>query len=289
VDKGLATVEQILPIYAPSFENNTQEYISQVEQWVADWQEEGTSVVQINDVGMTRAHHGGATNTCRMVVVHSTAGAYPGDYNWIRQGGSTSAPISCQYYIQKDGTITRFLADNIVAWHAGVSSWMVDGMLTHNLNLHSIGIELENRNNGHDPYPQTQLDACVQLTQHLCEEHNIPRGQVVRHADIAPGRKNDPLGFPWEVFVNAVFGEPMPEPEEFVAGWYYVTNTGIATERTDPDTSKANIVGELASGSRVHILRWEDDTNGIGGRWAQRSEAGTWVHQTGLELKRGES
>ncbi len=37
VDAGNTTVAQILPIYAPSFENDTQGYIAQVQSWVRNW------------------------------------------------------------------------------------------------------------------------------------------------------------------------------------------------------------------------------------------------------------
>jgi hypothetical protein len=40
--KRMATVAEILPVYAPSFENDTQLYIRQVWRWVADWQEADT-------------------------------------------------------------------------------------------------------------------------------------------------------------------------------------------------------------------------------------------------------
>jgi hypothetical protein len=37
--RGVTTVAQILPIYAPSFENDTQGYIRTVEQMVERWRE----------------------------------------------------------------------------------------------------------------------------------------------------------------------------------------------------------------------------------------------------------
>lgn len=37
VDAGRATFRQVIPVYAPSFENNTNLYIAQVESWVRRW------------------------------------------------------------------------------------------------------------------------------------------------------------------------------------------------------------------------------------------------------------
>jgi N-acetyl-anhydromuramyl-L-alanine amidase AmpD len=165
--------------------------------------------MQINHVGMTRKHYqDGEISRIRMVVLHATAGHAPGDYNWLRQGGSSNAPVSVHYYIDKQGTISQFVEDANIAWHAGRSTWVVDGQridYNHGCNGVSLGIELENLNDGRDPYPRAQYDATVWLTRSLVQKYNIPRAQVARHLDIAPRRKTDPRGFPWERFVAKVF------------------------------------------------------------------------------------
>jgi N-acetyl-anhydromuramyl-L-alanine amidase AmpD len=176
--------------------------------------------MEIHDVGMTREHFAsGDTARIRMVVLHATAGHHPGDYNWLRQGGSTSAPVSIHYYIDKAGTISRMVDDANIAWHAGQSTWVVDGEqidYASGCNPVSLGIELENLNDGNDPYPQAQYDAALWLVRHLVATYNIPRGQLVRHLDIAPQRKTDPRAFPWEQFVAEVYAaeEAAPPAEE---------------------------------------------------------------------------
>jgi cell wall-associated NlpC family hydrolase len=42
VDQGLVTLDEILPVYAPSFENDTQLYIQQTKQRVTSWRGAGT-------------------------------------------------------------------------------------------------------------------------------------------------------------------------------------------------------------------------------------------------------
>jgi N-acetyl-anhydromuramyl-L-alanine amidase AmpD len=177
--------------------------------------------MQIENVGMTRAHYQqGRDGGIRMVVMHATAGRYPGDYGWLRQGGSSSAPVSIHYYIRKNGDISRMVADEDTAWHAGRSTWVVDGQrIAYNVGCNpiSIGIELENLNDGRDPYPQAQYDAALWLMRKLVADYGIPRAHLVRHLDIAPQRKTDPRGFAWEQFVNAVYtaeAAPVPEPAE---------------------------------------------------------------------------
>ena len=87
------------------------------------------------------------------------------------------------------------------AWHAGGGSW---GNIT-DLNSASIGIELDN--NGAIEFPPAQVDALVKLLADLCSRLDIPRRQVIAHADLAPARKTDPgPRFPWRALAEAGFG-----------------------------------------------------------------------------------
>ena len=168
--------------------------------------------MEIKQVGITTNHfQPGDASRIRMVVMHSTAARGPGDYNYLRAGGSADRPVSIHYYIDKAGNVSQMVQDKDIAWQAGLSSWMVDGRVVNGCNLVSIGIELENLNTGRDPYPQMQYNAALALVQRLVAKYKIPRRQLVRHLDIAPRRKTDPAGFPWERFVAEVYGPP-PAP-----------------------------------------------------------------------------
>ncbi len=175
--------------------------------------------MQINQVGMSRANYtSGSANRIRMVVLHATAGRFPSDYNWLRNGGGgiPSTWVSIHYYITKSGQISQMVADANIAWHAGRSTWIVDGQRIEysvGCNPVSVGIELENLNNGRDRYPQAQYAAVLWLTRRLVGQYNIPRNQLVRHLDIAPRRKTDPAGFPWARFVSEIYNiVPPPIP-----------------------------------------------------------------------------
>ncbi|RRR66657.1 MAG: N-acetylmuramoyl-L-alanine amidase [Candidatus Viridilinea halotolerans] len=168
--------------------------------------------MDITWIGMTRQHYQpGQVERIRMVVIHATAGRYPGDLAWLRQGGDERRPVSCHYYIDKGGQIRQLVKDGDIAWHAGVSRWEVDGAMRENLNTLSLGIELENLNSGRDPYPELQLAAAVALTRLLVRRYQVPPRQLVRHLEISPGRKTDPAGFPWASFVARVYAEA-PQP-----------------------------------------------------------------------------
>ncbi len=174
---------------------------------------------QIEWIGMIRNHFKpGTPDRIRMIVLHATAGTYPSDLKWLRQGGAPGREVSVHYYINKSGQIFQLVADQDIAWHAGRSRWEVDGRLVTNCNEVSLGIELENRNDGRDPYPPEQYAAACWLTRELAQKYQIPPHQVVRHLDISPGRKTDPAGFPWQRFLAEVFadlpGQPALPPAE---------------------------------------------------------------------------
>ena len=156
--------------------------------------------------GMTRAHFTpGRARNITAVVMHATAGK--NSYEWLRQGGHLTDPkqrVSCHYLISKTGEVWQFVREGDTAWHAGPSKWR--GLeYAGSLNACSIGIELENLNNGKDPYPKAQIDAAIVLTRDIVQRRNIRLEYLVRHLDISPGRKNDPVAFPWSAFVADVY------------------------------------------------------------------------------------
>ena len=164
--------------------------------------------ITIESVPMTREHltRGRAGGGIRSIVMHATAGTWPGDFEWLRQGGSTAAPVSCHYLISPDGSrVVQFVADHDTAWHAGASTWMIDGTQRNGLNVWSIGIELSHSNRPRPPPDPRQIDAAVELCRMLAQRYDIPRSQLVRHVDISPGRKTDPAALPWPQFLDDVF------------------------------------------------------------------------------------
>lgn len=104
-----------------------------------------------------------------------------------------AAKVSYHAIVSRDGTtITSLVPVHRRAWHAGVSEW--EGR--SNVNDFSIGICLANRNDG-EPHPVPQLRAaaayCAALVVRYPKLVN-PDGslRIVRHLDVAPGRKTDP-------------------------------------------------------------------------------------------------
>ncbi len=144
-----------------------------------------------------------------MLVLHATVGSARSALAWLT---NPSARVSAHYLIDKSGQIYQLVADDHAAWHAGHGSWRGETAI----NECSIGIEVENANNGHDPYPQAQIDALLQLARDKIIQHKIAPEMVVRHLDIAlpRGRKSDPAGFPWSSFLKQLFAQIPSLPPE---------------------------------------------------------------------------
>lgn len=130
--------------------------------------------------------------TC--VIIHATAtSGIDSPKAWLC---NPESKVSAHYLIGKDGKTYQLVAENDIAWHAGESAWRGK----NNVNAFSIGIELVNANDEKDPYPESQVETCAQLVAAICNGNGIACQDVVGHKDIAPGRKTDPAGFPFDDF-----------------------------------------------------------------------------------------
>jgi N-acetylmuramoyl-L-alanine amidase len=101
-----------------------------------------------------------------------------------------AARVSAHYVIDEDGAITRLVAEEKRAWHAGISSWRGRS----DINGASIGIELVNPGHefGYRRFPETQMAALEALAKSILDRHPIPTRHVIGHSDVAPLRKQDP-------------------------------------------------------------------------------------------------
>jgi N-acetylmuramoyl-L-alanine amidase len=135
-----------------------------------------------------------------MLVLHATVGSARSALAWLT---NPAARVSAHYLIDKGGRIYQLVADERAAWHAGRASWQNETAI----NEMSLGIELENANNGRDPYPEAQLAALVELARAKVTQYAIAPHMVTRHVDVAlpRGRKSDPAGFPWQAFLAQLF------------------------------------------------------------------------------------
>lgn len=106
------------------------------------------------------------------------------------------AKVSAHYLVEEDGCVFRLVAEEMRAWHAGISSWKGEG----EINARSIGIEIVNPGHewGYRGFPEAQIDAVIALLKDIFARRGISPARVLAHSDVAPARKDDPgEKFPW--------------------------------------------------------------------------------------------
>lgn len=124
------------------------------------------------------------------VVIHGTGGT---DSRGTLQHGDGRG-VSIHRLITKTGKIYDMVPDARGANHAGAisSSFTLNGTTYTGgrVNKATLGIELENLQNGRDPYPNPQLSALGwQIADWRAKHGPIP---ILRHADLDPTRRRDP-------------------------------------------------------------------------------------------------
>jgi hypothetical protein len=133
------------------------------------------------------------------VLIHSTEGHEGGDLPILtgattQNGKPDGVKASVHFYIpQERKAVVAFgghqPGECWALWHAGKSHWEgVDG-----LNRYLIGIELEHVSG--EAYTESQMDNLYGLLDYLISLYRSTphwRGWLLRHRDVAPGRKTDP-------------------------------------------------------------------------------------------------
>lgn len=168
-----------------------------------------------------------------MIVLHYT-GMQDAE-SAIRRLTDPAAKVSAHYLVAEDGTVLRMVDEAKRAWHAGQSHWR--GIT--DVNSASVGIEIVNPGHefGYRPFPDEQIDALLPLVAAIKERHDIGRGNVVGHSDVAPRRKQDPGElFPWAKLARLRLALPRPTKNLMDPGW---TQGGflLALERFGYDVS----------------------------------------------------
>ncbi|MFA5917893.1 MAG: N-acetylmuramoyl-L-alanine amidase [Candidatus Gracilibacteria bacterium] len=122
-------------------------------------------------------------NTREFIIVHHTGtkhGTIKGVLNTLTKG-----KVSVHYVVDFNGDIYKIGSTKDILWHCGKSEWKGKT----NMNKYSIGIEVIGGVG--EEFPLAQRQAVRELIQHLMKIFDIPKENVLRHSDIAPGRKID--------------------------------------------------------------------------------------------------
>jgi N-acetylmuramoyl-L-alanine amidase len=256
----------------------------------------------------------GGALTPSFLVIHYTAGrSADSAAAWLC---NPLAKASAHLVIGKDGKVIQLVPFNVVAWHAGESSWRNErGETLVGLNRHSIGIELDNagrvvrqggkwrslslgttykdsevieathkgesKPSGWVAYPAAQLDTARELGALLVQTYGLE--DVVGHEDIAPGRKTDPgPAFAMASFRSQLFGRQSSDAPDLPL----LNTTAAVNIRQGPGTQFEKVISiALPKGTQVQVL----ETNGswkrvdVQGEVAGNNDVEGWVHGKFLE------
>ena len=117
------------------------------------------------------------------IVLHHTSGAYAGSVSWCMDPISK---VSYHCIVARNGKRTVLATPSQRTWHAGVSSWQG----RKDANSFALGLAWEG-----DTYQVALSDyailSAVEYLLPILDEYHIPLSNIIRHADIAPVRKDD--------------------------------------------------------------------------------------------------
>jgi AmpD protein len=94
--------------------------------------------------------------------------------------------VSYHCIIARNGKRTVLAPPTARAWHAGVSSWQG----RRDCNSYCLGLAWEG-DTYTTPLSEDAILSAIEYLLPLLDQFDIPLTHIVRHADIAPGRKDD--------------------------------------------------------------------------------------------------
>lgn len=127
----------------------------------------------------------------RLIVLHCDASPdSKATREWIQNPASK---VSYHVEIERDGTVVRYVPDELSAWAVGVAAW--NG--ARDVNSISLSASFANRNDGHEPITEIQFTRMHELIAYWRALHPTIEA-IDTHAALAlpAGRKTDPLQAP---------------------------------------------------------------------------------------------
>jgi N-acetyl-anhydromuramyl-L-alanine amidase AmpD len=116
-------------------------------------------------------------------LLHHTSGAYAGSVAWCMDPASR---VSYHCIVSNTGKRTVLAEPTMRTWHAGISEWKG----RKNCNDFCIGVAFEGDTYTQPPSEDALMSAAEYL-EPIMSEYDIPVRNMIRHADVSPGRKND--------------------------------------------------------------------------------------------------
>lgn len=154
-----------------------------------------TPPLAIKDLPAADSHLTPGILVPKLIILHATAGT--DSREWLTTHPRSVASI--QRLIMKDGLIYKIAENRQICHHVGFSQVG----RRRNLNPIALGIELENLNDGRDPYPTLQVDAAAaQVVEWWGVYGFLPLlpHSMVDAPETGTWTKTDPRSFPLQLF-----------------------------------------------------------------------------------------
>lgn len=109
-----------------------------------------------------------------IIVMHTMEGSTAGSTAWFRNPVSNGG---AQYGISLDGTITQWMPETAVAYHAG----------NYSINQRSIAVEHEDLGKYNNPRPDALYESSARLVADIALAHGIPidRAHIILHKEVS--------------------------------------------------------------------------------------------------------
>jgi N-acetyl-anhydromuramyl-L-alanine amidase AmpD len=179
------------------------------------------------------------------IVLHSTDAGEKSSLETLTHGG-----VSAHYLVNEAGQIYNLVPDGDTAYHAGKTT----GKYANYNNSNTIGIEQVHVDG--TPWAPAEVAATARLVAYLKSKHGVSDNDIMGHSDVAPGRKQDPLNYPWQGFFSAVDKQGGAAPATAVPG----------TAATAPAGATAAVSGTQGyiSGKATTFGYKDPDDSGVG-------------------------
>jgi N-acetyl-anhydromuramyl-L-alanine amidase AmpD len=206
--RGAVTIGQILPIWAPTADNNSPDaYIKSVCDLMNEWIAQGGNMAPkptIKWVGSPNHWTGRDNNPVIAIVDHIMQGTMGSTRGWFNNPASQ---VSSTFGVGKDGSIEQYVALTDAAWANGIAEnidvsipWLANA-ISNKVNENNLTVSIEHEGNTGDVMPEAQYQATLALHRWLISQYNIQvdRKHILGHYQISGHIKaNCPgTGFPW--------------------------------------------------------------------------------------------
>lgn len=133
----------------------------------------------------------------KFIILHSTETGRPADavrviHSWNRGMRHPGA----QYIVDRDGTIYQTVDPEYGTVHVDIHRTL-GGVNNDN----TVGIEMVHT--GNQEYTAKQLDRVTKLVAYLQARYSVSDDHILRHGDVQPSDRHDPVAFDWSSFMTA--------------------------------------------------------------------------------------